>query len=163
MDRGRVKATALDADHNDGTYIQRSVNSVVLAVERGIPCFATSPRCSEASSNRKGTGGLIMFERANFTWWSGSFSPLPPEAARWSGAYDQVHSPAGQNRNGAVASAVPSALTRGSAHFDWQLAGATRSGAAGGETCTRSNCKDTPYRPTAAMLVSGASRADKSD
>jgi hypothetical protein len=37
----------------------------------------------------------------------------------WSGAYDQVHSPAGQNRNGAVASAVPSALTRGPAHFDW--------------------------------------------
>jgi hypothetical protein len=34
-------------------------------------------------------------------------------------AYDQVHSPAGQNRNGAVASAVPSALTRGPAHFDW--------------------------------------------
>jgi hypothetical protein len=56
---------------------------------------------------------------ANSTWWSESFSPLPPEAARWSGAYDQVHSPAGQNRNGAVASAVPSALTRGPAHFDW--------------------------------------------
>ena len=27
--------------------------------------------------------------------------------------------PLGKNRNGAVASAVPSALTRGSAHFDW--------------------------------------------
>ena len=38
-------------------------------------------------------------------------------------------------RNGAVAGAAPSALTRGSALFDWQLAGATRSGAAGGETC----------------------------
>ena len=37
------------------------------------------------------------------------------------------------NRNGAVTSAVPSALTRGSAHFDWQLTGATRSGTAGGE------------------------------
>jgi hypothetical protein len=36
-------------------------------------------------------------------------------------------------RNGAVASAVPSALTRGPAHFDWRLAGATRSGTAGGE------------------------------
>jgi hypothetical protein len=46
---------------------------------------------------------------------------------------DQVHSPTRQNRNGAVASAVPSALTRGPAHFDWQLAGATRSGTAGGE------------------------------
>ncbi len=41
-------------------------------------------------------------------------------------------------RNGAVADAVPSALTRGPAHFDWQLAGATRSGAAGGECPSRS-------------------------
>ena len=38
------------------------------------------------------------------------------------------------NRNGAVASAAPSALTRGSAHFDWRLTGATRSGTAGGES-----------------------------
>ncbi|HXB80228.1 MAG TPA: hypothetical protein VNX23_22925 [Bradyrhizobium sp.] len=49
------------------------------------------------------------------------------------------------NRNGAVASAAPSALTRGSALFDWQLAGATRSGTAGGETCTRSDDKDSTF------------------
>jgi hypothetical protein len=52
MDRRRVKAAALDIDHNDGTYIERSVNSVVLAVERGIPCFATSPRRSVVQPQR---------------------------------------------------------------------------------------------------------------
>jgi hypothetical protein len=35
------------------------------------------------------------------------------------------------NQNGAVASAVLVYTTRGSAHFDWRLAGATRSGTAG--------------------------------
>ena len=47
-------------------------------------------------------------------------------------------------RNGAVASAVPSALTRGPARFDWQLAGATRSGTAGVGDLSRSNYNDTP-------------------
>jgi hypothetical protein len=41
-------------------------------------------------------------------------------------------------RNGAVASVVPSALTRGPAHFDWRLAVAIRSGTAGvGKTIAR--------------------------
>ena len=47
-------------------------------------------------------------------------------------------------RNGAVASAVPSALTRAPARFDWQLAGATRSGTAGVGDLSRSNYNDTP-------------------
>ena len=37
-----------------------------------------------------------------------------------------------------------SALTRGPAHFDWQLAGATRSGTAGVGDLSRSNHNDTP-------------------
>jgi hypothetical protein len=73
----------------------------------------------------------------NFTWSSGSFSPLPSWPG-WSGAYDQVHSPAGQNRNGAVASAVPSALTRGTGPLRLALAGATRSGSAGVGSLNRS-------------------------
>ena len=44
-------------------------------------------------------------------------------------------------RNGAVADAVPSALRVDRTHFDWQLAGATRSGAAGGESLSRSKSK----------------------
>ena len=60
------------------------------------------------------------------------------------GMYDKVQREAEHprclgfpTRNGAVTSAVPSALRDGPAHFDWLLAGATRTGTAGGEGLLR--------------------------
>src|SRR5258708_3098842 len=49
-------------------------------------------------------------------------------------------------------------LTRGPAHFDWRLAGATRSGTAGGEACSRSKNNDTPPPPMASLICRNTKR-----
>jgi len=87
----------------------------------------------------------------NFTWSSGSFSPLPSRPGS-SGACDQVHSPTRQNRNGAVTGAVPSALTRGPAHFDWHWRERPALALLAGKPASRSKNDATPHPPMASLI-----------
>ena len=70
----------------------------------------------------------------NFTRSSGSISPLPP----WSGSPSVCDQVCRQDRNGAVASAVPGALSRGPAHFDWLWRERPALALLAWDTCSRS-------------------------
>jgi hypothetical protein len=83
----------------------------------------------------------------------GTMSELSPECAPKRTSADHSEFMGSRTRNGAVASAVPSALTRGPAHFDWQTGGSDPLWHCWrGSLRTRSNIKPRPY-PTAVVLI----------
>jgi hypothetical protein len=77
---------------------------------------------------------VVTADTDNFTWSSGSISPLPP----WSGSPSVCDQVCRQDRNGAVASAVPGALSRGPAHFDWLWRERPALALLAWDTCSRS-------------------------